>query len=91
MYVSDLFYQQPKGVCFRLCSNNNNPDNNNGGGYNSYDGLNAAYSSSSRIISSPPGKELINFNNYNIGCLQSRFIPWVNICYLQNFLYVFFR
>lgn len=51
------YIPQPKDVCSRLCNNQNSGDNYNTftNGYGGYDGANAAYSSSSRIFSSPPG------------------------------------
>ena len=51
------YIPQPKDVCSRLCNNkqSGNAYNSFTNGYGSYDGANAAYSSSSRIFSNPPG------------------------------------
>ena len=51
------YIPQPNEVCSRLCNNQNKGDSYNSftNGYGAYDGANAAYSSSSRIFSSPPG------------------------------------
>ena len=52
------YIPQPNEVCSRLCHTQHSGDyhNNFASGYGGHDGANAAYSSSSRIFSNPPGR-----------------------------------
>ena len=52
------YIPQPNDVCSRLCNNKDPVDHNIRVGYNGYNGLNAAYSSPSRMLSKPPGTNM---------------------------------